>query len=99
MANTTVDNTLLQLEKLRGELKQQLSQEHNWEAQQKNWEAQQKNWEVQQQYWQNQDRHQHAQQDNWLSQKGYWRIISISAIIAVFLNSPFGEQLAIRLFQ
>ena len=40
------EKTLLELEKLRSDIRSQMAQEYHWEAQRENWAAQERHWHI-----------------------------------------------------
>ncbi len=44
-------NTIIDIEKLTRDIKQDLAREHNWDEQEKHWLIQQSHWTNQQKYW------------------------------------------------
>ncbi len=65
-------NTIIDIEKLTRDIKQDLAREHNWDAQEKHWENQDKQWDI--------------QKTHWLQQQKYWRWVFLLGFVAVLVN-------------
>ena len=50
-ANSDEINALLDVEKMRREIRTDLAQEHHWDTQEKHWETQREHWTAQQKHW------------------------------------------------